>query len=140
MIDVFVSMCGVLAGRHESSKPVQAQAGQEVFISEITQPNPQTKTGIAGDIHQKILEEVAQVQKSGWTPYKTPAIDSLIAAAKGAINRGMPSHFDHEGRVYWISVMAVMPVLDVFESPVARFPLTGEVMNGVKVFGYMPSP
>lgn len=106
-------------------------------MSESTQPDQESPACATGDVHQRIVEEAAQVQKGKWLPCKTPAIDAVMATAADAIQRSMPSQFEHEGRTYWLTFSVVMATLEVFDNPTARLPLTA-ALTGNEVFGHKP--
>lgn len=111
-------------------------------MSAATQPNHERQAYAAGDVHQRIVEEITQVKKElkkgFWKHWETPACDALMDAADDAVHRGMPTHFEHHGRTYWVRVEALYYVLEVFDSPTARFPLAYALMSGIEAFGHNP--
>lgn len=90
------------------------------------------------DVHRRIVEEAAQVEKGQCLLGETPAIDLVMAAAAEAIQRGMPSNFEYEGRTYWLRFSVFMGMLDVFDSAAARLPLTAGLTGSLEVFGHKP--
>lgn len=64
---------------------------------------------------------------------------ALIDAADAAVHCGMPTHFLHDDRTYWVRV--VQPnfyVLEVFDSPTTRFPVAHDLITSIEGWGHNP--
>lgn len=62
----------------------------------------------------------------------------LLESAMAAIGRSVPVKFQHEGRDYWLRISIGVVALLVFDSPVARLPMTGGIGGSTDEYGHTP--
>ena len=92
-----------------------------------------------GAAHAQIAREAGQLQRGeGCVPPATPALEALAAGAISTMQQGVPTQFEHSGRMYWARLVVVGGLLEIYDSPTATKPLTMGMLGAVEVLGHTP--
>lgn len=95
----------------------------------------------ARDVHAAIKLQAAAARSA--TSFgirdaeETPELAALMRSARGRIEAGLPSAFEHEGRTYYLRTSLVMQ-FDVFDAPGAGEPLMSGAVFSTESFGHAP--
>lgn len=100
------------------------------------------KAAPAGDVHAQIAAEAKAVQALERVGFqdaeKTPALQSLLDSATGAMAAKIPATFKHEGRTYYLRVAIDVARVMVFETSTAPQPMAFAVTGSPEEFGHLP--
>lgn len=95
----------------------------------------------ARDVHAAIKLQAAAARRAPSFGIRdaeeTPELAALMRSARGRIEQGMPSTFEHEGRTYYLRTCLAMQ-FEIFDTPGTGAPLMrGAVFSG-EGFGHAP--
>lgn len=102
---------------------------------------PKPPGGNADDAHAAIRAEADKARSlppgGVSNAQKWPALETLLAAGRAAVESSVPASFDHMGRCYFLRVRLAMQ-LDIFETPGAAAPLVRGASLSDEGFGHAP--
>jgi hypothetical protein len=101
------------------------------------------QTTQGGDVHARIASEAAQCRNAPRPGVRNadelPALNSLLDSARAALELGIPTRFEHEGRTYFLRVSVGLARLMVFDTPTAHVPLACAMAGSFEEFGHTPA-
>lgn len=96
-----------------------------------------------GSVHECIQSEARQAREAPAFMLRdadeTPALASLLEAAREAMTKVAPTQFEHEGRTYWLRCSIGLARLEVFDSPATARPMVTGLCGSTDSFGHTPS-